>query len=295
MNPLQEYTVQNYAVSLSYVVLGFIVLVVAKVAKDLFTPFKIDEELTSRDNPALGIAVAGYFAGVVIIFLGAIIGPDDPGEITSVAFLRSIGVDLLYAIGGIVALNVGRGVVDKLVLYKFSTVKEIITDRNIGTGAVECGCFIATALIVAGAIHGESGNHASGVLTAVVFFVLGQLVLVLFTRCYQWATKYDVHEEIEKDNVAAGVALGASMIALGIVILRGTAGDFVGWGTNLTSFAIACLLGFVLLTTLRKVTDWMLLPGTTIAVEIARDRNINAAWIEGVVAIGMAAIIFFTI
>ncbi len=42
-------------------------------------------------------------------------------------------------------------------------------------------------------------------------------------------------------------------------------------------------------------TDFVLLPGTTIAHEIATDRNINAAWIEGIVSIGMATIILFMI
>ena len=53
------------------------------------------------------------------------------------------------------------------------------------------------------------------------------------------------------------------------------------------------MIGFVLLSVLRRLTDWVLLPGTTIAEEIARDRNVNAAWVEGVVAIGMATVITF--
>ena len=55
------------------------------------------------------------------------------------------------------------------------------------------------------------------------------------------------------------------------------------------------VLGFVLLLILRKITDYVLLPGTTIAHEIATDRNINAAWIEGIVSIGMATVILFMI
>ena len=33
----------------------------------------------------------------------------------------------------------------------------------------------------------------------------------------------------------------------------------------------------------------------TLEQEIAEDRNLNAAWIEGVLAIGIAAIIFFVV
>jgi len=280
--------VASLGISVAYIVMGVVLLIVAKLVKDILTPYRIDEELTGKDNLALGLTMTGYFAGVIIIFLGAVAGPDlmedpDPGQVVEAMF-----VDVLYALVGIVALNVGRWVVDKLILRRFSTVKEIIEDRNAGTGAVECGCYIATALVIAGAIHGEGG----GPHTAVAFFVLGQVVLIAFAAFYQWITKYDVHEEIEKDNVAAGVALGFSMVAMGIVVLKGVAGDWIGWGENLLWFAVYVGIGFVLLMVLRKVTDVLFLPKSPIHHEIAVDRNLNAAWIEGVVATGIAAMVY---
>ena len=281
-------TIQSFGIGVAYVVLGVVVLIIAKIVKDFLTPYKIDEELATKNNPAVGLAMTGYFAGVLIVFLGAAIGPDLEGALSLAELFIVIGIDFVYALGGIVALNVGRWVIDKLVLMKFSTVKEMIEDRNVGTGAVECGGLIATGLIVAGAIHGEGG----GPLAAIVFFVLGQLVLVLFGLFYQWITRYDIHTEIERDNVAAGVALGLSMIAIGIIVLGSMSGDFESWGENLTWFVIDAFVGFVLLMILRKVTDALFLPGTTISHEIAIDRNLNAAWIEGVVAIGIATMVF---
>ena len=279
---------RSLGMGIAYVVLGVVVLIVSKIVKDLLTPYKIDEELTGKDNPALGLAMTGYFAGVMIVFIGAVAGPDLDAELTVGETVAAVCIDVLYALGGIVALNVGRWVVDKLVLTRFSTAKEIVEDRNAGTGAVECGAYIATALVVAGAIHGEGG----GPLSAVVFFVLGQIVLILFTLFYQWITKYDIHAEIERDNVAAGVALGFSMVAMGIVVLKGVAGDFASWAENLTWFGVYVVLGFVLLLVLRKVTDVLFLPKSPIHHEIAVDRNLNAAWIEGVVATGIAAMVY---
>lgn len=277
--------------SLSYVVLGLVVLIVAKIVKDFLTPYNISEELTAKDNPALGLTLTGYFAGTIIIFLGAVVGLDPEEPLPFGDMAMELAIDFLYALGGIVALNLGRWIVDKMVLTQFSTVKEIIQDRNVGTAAVEAGAFVATALIVAGTINGEGG----GPLTALAFFALGQVVLVLFCKFYQWITHYDIHEEIEKDNVAAGVALGCSMIAVGIVLLGATRGDFIGWTENLTRFGYFSVFGFALLLVLRKVTDHLLLPGTTIAHEIAKDRNVNAAWMEGIVSMGMATIILFMI
>ena len=283
--------IQSLALGVGYVIFGVIVLLIAKLIKDMTTSYKLDEELTTKDNPAVGVVLAGYFAGVVIVFLGSVLGPGSEEPLSAQVVLKMLSIDLAYAVGGIVALNVGRVVVDKLVLSQFSTTKEIIEDRNVGTAAVEAGSFVATALIVAGAIHGEGGGPES----ALAFFVLGQLVLVLFCKFYQAITKYDIHAEIEKDNVAAGMALGFSMVAIGIIVLKASSGDLIDWTTKLQWFGIDVVLGCVLLMILRKATDALFLPGTTISQEIANDKNLNAAWVEGVVATGIASIIFFVV
>ncbi len=169
-------------------------------------------------------------------------------------------------------------------------------DRNAGTGAVECGCSIATALVVAGAIYGETGGAWwTGPVATVAYFVLGQFTLVLFGRFYQWITRYDIHAEIERDNVAAGVALGFSMLAMGIIVLKALTGDMETWGETFSWFVLDAVIGFGLLMALRRITDTLFLPGTTIQHEIAKDQNINAAWMEGVIAVGIATIIFFVV
>lgn len=279
------------SIGLAYVVCGLLAVLVAKVVQDLLTPYKIDDQLTGRDNPALGVTLAGYLAGVVIIFLGAVVGPEIDLDLTFAELAKTIGTEFLYVVGGILALNVGRVIVDRLVLSAFSTAREIVEEGNVGTAAVEAGAYVASALVVAGAVYGEGG----GPVTACVFFLLGQFVLVVFGWFYQWLTRYDVHAEIEKGNVAAGIAMGMAMVAIGIVLLGATAHDFVGWRENLTEFALFSVFGCVLLGILRRITDVVLLPKTTLAEEIARDQNNNVAWIEGVVNVGMAAIVFFMI
>ena len=60
---------------------------------------------------------------------------------------------------------------DKIILHNFKNVKELVDDKNVGAGAVQAGSYIASGLIIAGSIHGEGG----GLLTAIAFFVLGQV------------------------------------------------------------------------------------------------------------------------
>ncbi len=271
-----------------YIILGIIVLTLSKFAVNLMTPYKIDKELVRSDNPALGVTLAGYYAGVVIIFLGSVIGDSATETATVGSLFLEAGVDLCYALFGILALNICRKVVDLAILYKFSTVKEIITDRNVGTGAVEAGAMIATALMIAGAVNGEGSF-----LSTVVFFLLGMLLLILFSHFHAFLTPYDDHDEIEKDNVAAGAYLGFSLIALGIIVLKATAGDFISWGYNLSWFAGYAVLGFLGLAVLQKIILVIFLPGANIEEEISRDRNLNIAWIGGTMSIGIAAFIFF--
>lgn len=271
-----------------YIILGIAVLALSKVIVNLMTPYKINKELIHSDNQALGVTLAGYYAGVVIIFLGAVIGESTTETATFGNLLLEAVIDLGYAVFGILALNLCRKVVDMAILYKFSTVKEIITDRNIGTGAVEAGAMIATALMIAGAING-----AGSLLTTLVFFALGLILLILFSHFHALLTPYDDHAEIEKDNVAAGAYLGFSLVALGIIVLKATAGDFISWGYNLSWFAGYAVIGFLGLAVLQKLILTVFLPGANIEEEISRDRNLNIAWIGGTMSIGVAALIFF--
>ncbi len=276
------------AIGLGYVVLAVVLLIAAKFVADWLTPFKIDRELTGKDNPALGLTVSAYFAGVLIILVGATVGPEWV-EIPPTGFiLEQMGVDAAYAFGGILVLNLSRVIVDKLILTRFSTRKEIIEDRNAGTAAVEGGCMIATALIVAGAIQG-SGTW----IDTLIFVGVGLVALIAFARFYQWITPFDVHDEIERDNVAAGVAMGMSYVAIGIILMKAISGDFESWAVNLSWFGVYAVGGMVVLMFLRWVVDLVLLPNATLKEEIARDRNLGVAWIEGTTAVGIAALLFF--
>ena len=133
-------TLEFFPRGLAYVGLGVVVLLLAKLVQDFLTPYKINRQLSEKDNVALGLSITGYYLGVIVVFLGALYQPltvvrDDKWQYTA-----DFGYDVLevflYALAGIVALNLARYFVDKLVLYRFDTEKEIIEDQNAGSGAV---------------------------------------------------------------------------------------------------------------------------------------------------------------
>ena len=300
-------TLELFPRGLVYVGLGILVLVLAKLAQDFLTPYRISEQLSRKDNVALGLSITGYYFGVIAVFLGALYQPlavvrDDAWQFTA-DFGWNVLEVFLYAVGGILVLNLARTLVDRFVLYKFDTQKEIIEDQNAGSGAVEFGVYVAVGLVIAastaGTGAGAGGESVVSVLDAVLrslaFFALGMVVLGLYAVFYQLTTSFDIHVEIERDNVAVGVALGGNLIAIGVVAFKAVFGEFVGWGESLASFLTFAVIGFALLYVVRLLVDLVLLPGAKVSHELAVDRNLGVAFIESAIVLSAALILYFAI
>jgi len=266
----------------TYILLYVIFFFLAKWIKGFFSQFNLDEELTLKDNNAVSVSASGYFIGITIVFIGALDGP-------SFDFVQDIIEVVAYTLAGIVLLNLTRIINDKLILYKFSPNKEIIHDQNPGTGAVEAGMFIASGLIIAGAIHGEGG----GPLTAFIFFLLGQISLIIFALLYARLTPYDVHDEIEKDNIAAGLGFAGGMIAIGIIVMKAISGDFTSWSYDLAKLGIDVALVFVYLIGIKLIFDRFVLRNSNLVTEIVTDRNLGAGLLEMFVSICFSAVLAY--
>jgi uncharacterized membrane protein YjfL (UPF0719 family) len=258
--------------ALIYLVSVFVLFLIGKWIYDkLNRKFVLRVELVERDNVALALAVVGYYLGLVLAIGGILMGP-------SSGIVDDLIDIFFFGILAILLLNLSSYINDKIILYKFNNVKEIIDDRNAGTGVVEGANHIAVGLIISGALSGEGGD----LITAAVFWILGQLVLIIAGFVYDFITPFDVHDEIEKDNVATGVAFAGMLIALGNIIRIGLAGDFISWESNLSQFAGFVLFGLILMPILRMVTDKLLLPGVKLTDELVNQEtpNIGAGAIE---------------
>ena len=277
------------ALAFTHVVLGVLVLIVAKLVKEWLSPYSLDQELTSHDNPAFGLAVAGYYAAVVIVYLGAAAISPLPLDAGTQGVLVALGIDLAWAVAGILALNGIRWLMDLVLVAGTRNSREVIEHRNLAAGFTECCTYIGSALVLAGAIRQPGGT----VLTAVVLFILGLGSLILIGRLYQRVTGYNVPAEIQKGNLAAGTAFGLTLIAFALLMMKATSGDFIDWGSSLSYFLFDAVAGLVLLRALRWVTDVALFPHARSNDEIVRDRNVNVGLIEGVLAVGIATIILF--
>ena len=118
-----------------YFAAGIVIFLIAKIIRDITTPHDDDQELTTNDNPAFGLATAGYYLGVFFIFAGSTADSAPPPPDWTTLWIE-LGVSGAYAIGGMVLLNIFRAILDKALLPHFSLNKEIIGDRNVGVGGL---------------------------------------------------------------------------------------------------------------------------------------------------------------
>ena len=270
-----------------YLISAFVLFWIGKLVKDLTTTsYSVREELVEKDNVALGVAMAGYYFGLILAIGGTLSGPSQGLEND----LIDIGI---YGLLAIILLNLSRLVNDGLILHGFKIRDELIRDQNAGTGVVIAASYIATGLVIFGAVSGEIG----GIVTTVAFWALGQAALVLAGLVYEWITPYSIHDEIEKDNVAAGVAFAGALVGIGVIVFHASAGDFISWTINLQDFAIEVVAGLILLPIVRFISDVILLPGQKLTDEIANQEhpNLGAGFIEATSYVGASFLIVWSL
>jgi len=106
-------------------------------------------------------------------------------------------------------------------------------------------------------------------------------------------TPYDIHEHIEKDNVAVGVGYAGAMVAIAILIRHGAQIDADTWLEVLENLGLETGIGLLMLPLARMLTDKILLPGRKLTDEIVNQEkpNVGAALIEAFSYIGGSMLI----
>ena len=273
--------------SLVYLAACFVVFVAGHLVFILFRrSYNIKDELVEKDNAAFALVLCGYYLGLTFSIGGVIAGPS--------AGMESDLIDILvYGPLAILLLNLSALINDRFILSEFDIRKEILQDQNCGTGVVEFAVFVATGLNIFGALYGQGGS----VFTAIAFWALGQTVLVLIGKYYNLITQYNIHEQIEKDNVAVGIGFAGALIGIGNLLRAASAEHFISWEANLITFGLYMVVGLILLPVARVLTDRILLPGRSLADELVNQvkPNQGAAFLEASSYIGASFLITWCI
>ncbi len=280
-------TIDHVISGLIYLICSYVLFYVGAFAYQKLHPkYSVDQELFKKDNLALAIALVGYYFGLIMGIGGAVIGPSR-GLLWDII---EIFVDGALAI---VLMNVSSFINDWFILYRFNIFKEIIDDHNSGTGAIVGAVYLSTGLIIFGSFSGDGGS----IFTAIVFWFLGQMVLAVSCLIYSIFSPYKIRQEIEKENVAAGVAFAGALLGIGNVLRVATSVDFTSWYRSLQIFIVYSVVALILLPIIRRLTDWILVPGETLSHEIAGQEkpNLGAAFIEAFSYLGASFLIGWSI
>lgn len=274
----------NFITAFIYLLVSFVLFFVGKKMYQLFHPsINMDKELVVKDNLAFSFANVGYYIGLVII-ISAVYSGEGLGHITD--DLIEVGI---YGLLSILLLNISILVSDKIILRKFSIKKEITEDQNKGVGVIEAAICIANSLVIYGVITENQDNFVE----ILILWVISQFVFALVSFVYNKILPYDIHEHIEKDNVAVGIGFSGAIIAVANLVRFGTQMEADSWIIVGENLLLETGLGLLLLPLARFLTDKILLPKRNLTDEIINQEkpNSGAAIIEAFSYIGGSILI----
>jgi uncharacterized membrane protein YjfL (UPF0719 family) len=256
------------------IAIGFLLFWLGQLAyRKLFRRrMELNLELFVKDNPAVAIALVGYYFGIVIALGGVL---DKTLSILPEKLLNLASYGCLV----ILLMLAGAWVGDRLILKHFDCDREIIQERNIGAAFVEAGNHIANGLILNASLGGEGGN----LLVGFACWLIGLGVLVLASAVYPRFAKYNVFREIEKrNNPAAGIACAGLLVATGNIVRIAFAPEFQDWVSSFRVYGLNLLFCLALLVAIRWLADLILVPGVKISDEIVNQEvpNLGAGLIE---------------
>ena len=256
------------------IAIGFLLFWLGQLAyRKLFRRrMELNLELFVKDNPAVAIALVGYYFGIVIALGGVL---DKTMSILPEKLLNLASYGCLV----ILLMLAGAWVGDRLILKHFDCDREIIQERNIGAAFVEAGNHIANGLILNASLGGEGGN----MLVGFACWLIGLGVLVLAAAVYPRFAKYNVFREIEKrNNPAAGIACAGLLVATGNIVRIAFAPEFQDWVSSFRVYGLNLLFCLALLVAIRWFADLILVPGVKISDEIVNQEvpNLGAGLIE---------------
>ena len=277
----------DYTANISYILNNLLLLIFAQIIFQQFNrKISFRYQLTEKDNLSVAFWVIGYYIGVLISIASVTIGP-------SKGLLTDLEEITIYGIQAILLLNIAMWIMDHLVLPRFSLIKEMLIDENEGAGIIMGSSAIASGLIIQGAFTGETETLLTGISTAFLYWLCGQIILMLATFCYDKMLCYDVGNEIEKDNIAVGIAYSGVCIAISSLIGKAITVEHLDWFDAVLNITVFLILALLLMPLTRLIISRILLGKQKLVSELVNQEkpNIGLGVIEALIYIGIAHVL----
>lgn len=129
---------------------------------------------------------------------------------------RGIGAIVLYALVGLLLMLIGFYAIDLTTPGKLSA---LVRGGLPNAVLVTASGLLSMAFIVVVAIWASAADLTAGLITALVFGLVGIIAQVAAVRLLEWATRIDVGSTIESDQFApASLVVASAHLALGLVV-----------------------------------------------------------------------------
>ncbi|MBK1784388.1 DUF350 domain-containing protein [Prauserella cavernicola] len=129
---------------------------------------------------------------------------------------RGIGAIALYAVVGLLLMLLGFYAIDFTTPGKLS---ELVRRGLPNAVIITSSGLVSMAFIIVIAIWTSSSNLAEGLITSLVYGLIGIVAQVVAVRLLEWVTRIDVRNTVESDKFApASFVVAAAHVALGLVV-----------------------------------------------------------------------------
>lgn len=268
---------ERYLMIVLYVALVFCFLFIAKKISDALTPhFDDDAAIEKENNTAVALRRFGLYTGISIALAGVM--TDDVSGIEILVFLLDGAIAT--------AIFFVAHFINDFAIVPHVRNNVLIEAGNVSTGILEAGSFIATGILLNGVFAGTEG----GTFYSIVFFFLGQLLLIIAVYLHQKLYRFNVTKCMIDGNMSAGITVAGLLIAYSLILRSSVSGEFTGWAESLGWFGISAISGMAALILFEKIADWIFLPKTEIADDI-HCNNTAAVIIVQAIIISLGLII----
>jgi len=230
-------------------------------------------EMLFRDNPALAIRYALFAIAVVL----AVLGIFDRTQGDSGAWLFT-----QHTLLAVILIYLSRYLNDWLILYHFSNNREVVQEKNVAVAVVEGATYLASAYVIGGALY----DWENGLAIALIWFLIGQLMLILLAFLYRFASN-GVDSALDEQNLAVGIALGSFLLSGGMVCGAVISGPSQGWRSDILTIALYLGAWVFLMLIAHVISDKLAFRASRLGEEVMEQRNIAAALFKSVIFISL--------
>lgn len=274
-------------------IITILVLLTIKFIIGKVSNVDVKEELSVKDNPAMGISLGGIILAVGIIMTGVI-----GGEESATTLQKEIITVALSGLVGIILIFLARVVFDKLSMKNFN-VRNAIMEGNTAVAIMDAGNVIATALIIKAVLAGTDIASLNMILIGLGSFIVSQLLLTLSSHyriiLFKKHHGTGLEDEVMEGNIALALRFSGFKIGMGFAIVGALTLAPLNPDMLIGSLSIWLGVGLVqmiLVVIFSLICEKVLLSGVDTRDEVDGQSNIAVGAVQAVLYVVIGLIIF---